>query len=343
MKKITVNLVSESEFTVQGHGVHTAYLETRHILESNPNIQLMVNAKPQKTTDLTHIHTVGLFAMRRLLSRRGGAKIVSAHIVPDSLIGSIIGAKYWTPIFKYYLRWFYNRADVVIAVSPYTKDELVKLGVKRHIEVVPNSIDTSNFINSPERKAKARRQLHLNKDRFIVVGNGQVQPRKRFDTFVEVAKQMPDVQFVWIGGIPFKAAGADFAKLTHIMKHAPENVLVTDVIPLEQARRYMIAGDLMFMPSEQETFGLAIIEGAAAGMPVIVRDIPDYDATFGNLVTRSTDDKFVNQIRRFMVDNDLYARGQQKSAKLAHKYDSATISKKLLKVYQLAIDQKGKK
>ena len=263
MKKITVNLVSESEFTVQGHGVHTAYLETRHILESNPNIQLMVNAKPQKTTDLTHIHTVGLFAMRRLLSRRGGAKIVSAHIVPDSLIGSIIGAKYWTPIFKYYLRWFYNRADVVIAVSPYTKDELVKLGVKRHIEVVPNSIDTSNFINSPERKAKAR--------------------------------------------------------------------------------RYMIAGDLMFMPSEQETFGLAIIEGAAAGMPVIVRDIPDYDATFGNLVTRSTDDKFINQIRRFMVDNDLYARGQQKSAKLAHKYDSATISKKLLKVYQLAIDQKGKK
>ena len=221
MKKLVINLVSESEFTVQGHGVHTAYLEMRHILESQPDVKLLVNDKPKSTTDITHIHTFGFFSLRRLLSHKGGLKVVSAHVVPDSLVGSIVGAKAWIHAFKYYLRWFYNRAHVVIAVSPYTEKELLKLGVKRPIVTIPNSIDTSVYKNSKAKKKCCRKELGLPLDKFIVVGNGQIQPRKRFDTFIEVAKKLPYVQFVWIGGIPFKAAGASYAKLSLMIKHQP--------------------------------------------------------------------------------------------------------------------------
>lgn len=334
MKKLTINLVSESEFTVQGHGVHTAYLEMRHILQSQPDVKLLINAKPSKSTDITHIHTVGFFALRRLLSRKGGIKFVSAHVVPDSLVGSLVGAKIWVHFFKYYLRWFYNRANAVIAVSPYTEKELLKLGVKRPIIVLPNSIDTSMYSNNKTEKRRCRRELGLDQDRFIIIGNGQIQPRKRFDTFVRIARDMPDAQFIWIGGIPFKLAGADYTRLHRQMKNAPDNVLITDVIPLEQARLYMKAGDLMFMPSTQETFGLAIIEGAASGMPVIVRNIHDYDATFGDLVTRCSEDKFDETIRDFMADNDLYEEGQRKSKLLAEKYDSKTIGQRLMGIYR---------
>lgn len=333
MKKLIINLVSESEFTVQGHGVHTAYLEMRHILEANPNVKLLVNEKPNKSTDITHIHTVGTFALRRLLSRKGGLKVVSAHVVPDSVVGSLAGAKVWVHIFKYYLRWFYNRAHIVIAVSPYTEKELLRLGVKRPIVTIPNSIDTSVYKNSKAEKKRCRKELGLPLDKFIVVGNGQIQPRKRFDTFIEVAKKLPYVQFVWIGGIPFKAAGASYAKLSLMIKHAPDNVLITDVIKLDQARLYMKSGDLMLMPSSQETFGLAIIEGAACGMPVIVRNIHDYDATFGDLVIHSNEDDFADLINRYIVDNDLYAEGQQKSKQLAEKYDSQNISQQLMDTY----------
>lgn len=340
MKKLTVNLVSESEFTVQGHGVHTAYLEMRHILESQPDVKLLINNKPARTTNITHIHTVGFFALRRLLSRRGGRRIVSAHIVPDSLVGSLAGAKVWVHFFKYYLRWFYNRANVVIAVSPYTEKELLRLGVKRPIIVLPNSIDTSQYRNSKAEKMRCRRELGLDAEKFIVVGNGQIQPRKRFDTFVKVARELPDVQFIWVGGIPFKAAGADYARLHYQMKNAPANVLITDVIKLDQARLYMKAGDLMFMPSTQETFGLAIIEGAASGMPVIVRNIHDYDATFGDLVTRCSEDKFAETIRDFMADNDLYEEGQRKSKRLAEKYDSKAIGQQLMAIYRQELSDK---
>ena len=333
MKKITVNLVSESEFTVQGHGVHTAYLEMRHILETQPDVKLIVNAKPDKKTDITHIHTFGFFSLRRLLSRKGGVKIVSAHVVPDSLVGSIVGAKIWVHAFKYYLRWFYNRANAVIAVSPYTQKELLRLGVKRPIVTIPNSIDTAQYQNNKVEKKHCRKELGLDPDKFIIVGNGQIQPRKHFDTFIKVAKQLPYVQFIWVGGIPFKAAGADYVKLHNMIKRAPANVLVTDVIPLQQAQLYMKAGDLMFMPSTQETFGLAIIEGAACGMPVIVRDIHDYDATFGDLAIRCNESEFVDTITRYIVDNDLYAEGQRRSKRLAAKYDSKTIGQQLLQLY----------
>lgn len=338
MKKLTINLVSESEFTVQGHGVHTAYLEMRHILEQQPNVNLLVNSEPKAGIDITHIHTVGFFAMKRLLSSKSGRVFISAHIVPDSLVGSLVGARLWVHIFKYYLRWFYNRADVVIAVSPYTEQELLKLGVKRPIVVLPNSIDTKQYRNSDSEKKRCRDELGLDHDKFVVVGNGQVQPRKRFDTFIKVARRLPDVQFIWIGGIPFKAAGADYAKLHHLMKTAPSNVLITDVIPLNQAQLYMKAGDLMFMPSTQETFGLAIIEGAACGMPVIVRNIHDYDATFGNLVIRCSEDKFADTIQRYMIDNNLYADGQRRSRQLANKYDSINIGKKLMQLYMGQLD-----
>lgn len=334
MQRLTVNLVSESEFSVQGHGVHTAYLEMRHLLEKQSGINLLVNAKPLADTDITHIHTIGLFSLLRLLSRRGGKKIVSAHMVPDSLVGSIVGARWWLPLFSRYLCWFYNHADTLIAVSPYTKQVLLKLGIKTPIVVINNSIDTYAYQTSTEQKAKLRRELHLSPNKFIVIGSGQIQPRKRFSTFIQVAATLPKFQFIWVGGIPFKAAGSDYIGLNHLIKHHPKNVLITGVVPQAEARKYTRAADVMFMPSIQETFGLSIVEGAASGLPVVVRDIADYNATFGQDVLRGDEHNFTELIQSLADDQDFYHKYQQKSHHLAQKYDSSRTASKLLAVYR---------
>ena len=72
--------------------------------------------------------------------------------------------------FKYYLRWFYNRANAVIAVSPYTQKELLRLGVKRPIVTIPNSIDTAQYQNNKVEKKHCRKELGLDPDKFIIVG-----------------------------------------------------------------------------------------------------------------------------------------------------------------------------
>ena len=330
-----VNLVSESEFTVQGHGVHTAFVEMKNQLAKQPSVELTVNGDPSEHFDITHIHTVGVFSLRRLNAKNGGKKIVSAHIVPDSLIGSLVGADLWSPAAGKYLKWFYNKADAVIAVSPYTKNQLVEMGVsEKKIRVLENSIDTTKYKTSAKQKREFREMLGFTKDDFVVVGNGQIQPRKKFDTFAKIAESLPEFQFVWVGGIPFKAAGADFSHLSKLMQNPPKNLRVTDVIPLETAGMYMRAADAMFMPSSQETFGLAIIEGAASGLPVLVRDIPDYDATFGNLILRGkTDDDFRETLLRLKTDKNFAKFARASSRKLAAKYDSAAATEKLLALY----------
>ena len=64
-RRIKVNVVSESEFTVKGHGVHTAYVELANALAKRKDIELSINSK-SSFVDIVHVHTVGFFALRRL-------------------------------------------------------------------------------------------------------------------------------------------------------------------------------------------------------------------------------------------------------------------------------------
>ena len=49
------------------------------------------------------------------------------------------------------------------------------------------------------------------------MGAGQVQTRKGVMDFVEVAKKMPDVKFVWAGGFSFGAITDGHEELKKIM------------------------------------------------------------------------------------------------------------------------------
>lgn len=324
--------VSESEFSVQGHGVHTAFVETTNALRRQPDIEVVVNSR--EPADIRHIHTVGMYAWRQLLFGKG-KKIISGHIVPDSLVGSLRLAKGWKGMASWYLKYFYNRADAVIAVSDATRDELQRIGVKRPIHVMYNMVDTRRYQPHPSDKEAARRELGLDTNAFVVVSNGQVQPRKRVDMFVAMAKLLPDVTFVWVGGIPFKAAAANYEKMRRTMKRAPQNVIFTDVVPLEKVKTYLHAADVFVMPSDQETFGLAIVEAAAAGLPVVLRDLHDYDATFRRFAYIADDvQAFDEAIEKLRSDKLVYASYADKARELAATYDSDTIARELVSLYR---------
>ncbi|MGK2896120.1 MAG: glycosyltransferase, partial [Candidatus Saccharimonadales bacterium] len=155
MKKIRVNIVSESEMTVQGHGVHTAYEEMARALEARSDIEVIRNDFDGRVEcDVIHFHTVGLRTFKKLW-QKGPVKVVSAHVVPDSFVGSLVGARFWKPIAASYLKWFYGKADILLAVSVATADELRRLGVKTPIRVLHNSIDIGRY-RKPSEDARTR-------------------------------------------------------------------------------------------------------------------------------------------------------------------------------------------
>lgn len=325
-----VVVVSESAFSVQGHGVHTAFIETVNALRS-AGIDVAVNSFDR--AQVRHIHTVGPYSLAHLLIG-SGRKVVSAHVVPDSFVGSLIGAKHWYRLAAWYLTWFYNRAAVVIAVSDATKKALIDLGVKSPIEVVYNMVDTAAYRSSSEQKQTARSKLGFNETDFIVVGNGQVQPRKRVDSFIELARQLPDTKFVWIGGIPFKHVAADYKKMNQMIADAPKNVTVTGTIPKVEVVAYFKSADVFLLPSEQETFGLAVVEAAASGLPIVLRDINDYNETFREDSILCSEDQFFGVIEKLKNDKDYYLSAQQFAANIATRFDSKTIIKQLLEIYR---------
>ena len=329
---LKIAIISESDFTVQGHGVHTAFVETVNGLKQRDDIVVTTNT--WSSADIRHIHTVGPYSFAQLLFGRG-KKIVSAHVVPESFVGSLAGARYWLPLARWYLRWFYNRAAMVIAVSDATKQQLQAMGVSKPIEVIYNMIDGSKYAADAATKSQVRAKLGYKEDDWIVVSSGQVQPRKRIDTFVAIAKLCPDMKFIWIGGIPFKNAAADFQGMKNIISAAPKNVHFTGVMSLDDVRQFYWAADVFVSTSDQETFGLSIIEAAASGLPVVLRDIHDYDSTFRvDATTCSSDDEFAAAVRNLRSDRQLYARKQTAARRIAERFDSETISKNLVSLYE---------
>ena len=334
-KKLIVDMISESEFTVQGHGVHTAYKEITDALQKRKDIDIKVNSK--RPADIIHIQTMGLYSFRHLI-RRGGKKVVSAHIVPDSFIGSIKGAKYWKPLSRMWLKFFYKKADLVLACSGMVADELINDMNVPKTKVLYNTIDMSRYKHSAAEKKLARKKLGLSDNDFVVMGNGQVQPRKRLDILIKAAKKMPDVKFFWVGGIPFKNLGADYHAMQNMINSAPDNLTVTGVIPLEAVKDYYVAADVFVLPAMQENHPMCVLEAAGAGLSIILREIPQYDDTFkGDAVMAKTDDEFLDLIDLLRKDKKAYSKACLGAEKIAKRFDSSAGAERLVEFYRSLI------
>jgi 1,2-diacylglycerol-3-alpha-glucose alpha-1,2-galactosyltransferase len=337
VKKIRVNMVSESDISVQGHGVHTAYAEIASALEKREDVTLIRGDFGNQTDcDVVHLHTIGTQTWRKLL-QPGPAKVVSAHVVPASLVGSIILARYWLFLASWYMRWFYNRADKVLAVSGAVADTLHNdLGVSREkIEIFYNTIDMQRYVTTVDEKKAARKRLGFKATDFIVLGNGQVQPRKRLDVFVAMANAQPDIQFVWVGGIPFKHLGADYANMQRLMTSAPKNLKITGVIPHDEVSDYLAVADVFCLPAEQENHPMCVLEAASANLPIVLRDIPEYNDTFrGDVIMCLSVDDFIAAIVKLRTDNVFYNKQQQKTKRIADRFDSNVAAERLVKLYR---------
>ncbi len=330
-------MVSESDISVQGHGVHTAYTEmARGLGKYAPTIEVVRGEfGRQIACDIIHLHTVGSHAFRKLL-QKGPKKVVSAHVVPDSFVGSLVGASLWKPIATWYLRWFYNRADLLLAVSEHTADELRAMGVKTRIEVLHNCVDTDYYKKPSSSRAPSmlRQELGIPPDTKVVIGAGQVQPRKRVDLFVEAAAKLPDVAFVWVGGVPFGHFAAEHAEMKSLMSTQLSNLHFTGTVPLETMKDYYHMADIFWLPSMQETFGLVVVEAAAAGLPIVLRESEDYAETFGDDAEYGSDDTFVEIIRTLCDDPKHYHLLQKRAERIAERFDSRQVVARLVSYYQ---------
>ncbi|OGL21786.1 hypothetical protein A2707_00320 [Candidatus Saccharibacteria bacterium RIFCSPHIGHO2_01_FULL_45_15] len=333
---IRVNIVSESDIWVKGHGVHTAYDEMATALEARDDVTVIRGEFDQQIDcDIIHFHTIGSRTFLKLF-QRGPKKVITAHIIPQSYIGSLVLAKYWSFAASWYMSLYYRRGDKVLAVSQTVAKTLhEKLHVPSDkIEVMYNTIDMKQYAPNELSKQAARKVLNLREDSFIVYGNGQVQPRKRIDIFIKMARELPDVLFVWVGGIPFKQLAADYSSMQKMLNDVPSNLLCVGIVPHENVINYLHAADVFCLPAEQENHPMSVLEAAGAGLPIIVRDIPEYNDSFGDNVLRCHDDMFVDAVVRLRDDAAAYQEWQGHAAVIAERFDSTAAAKQYVDLYR---------
>jgi 1,2-diacylglycerol-3-alpha-glucose alpha-1,2-galactosyltransferase len=331
MQRVVV--FSESSFTIGGHGVHTAFVECRHIVDQMPGVQ-RVDLCDLKPTDILHVHSAGPAALA-LLHYHTGPKVITAHITTESFIGSVANAQFLQIPIERYLKTFYMHADLVLAVSTYMLDYLRDIRVPR-IRLVPNTVDTEALSRLRKNQFDLRERLGLKHNRPVILSCGQIQPRKGVDEFIHTANVMPDADFVWVGGFLFGALSADRTRLRHLIASAPDNVIFTGQKPRASVLEYYATADIFVSFSYQETFGLSILEAAAMGLPLVLRNLPLYRSTFDQAYIAVVDDDYRTSMTELIHDKRKRAAYGSAARVIARRYNSSICGAELLDAYSEA-------
>lgn len=310
--KIRINMLSKAD-SVPGQGVGSAYLEQVNLVKQCDKFEVEINS-PKSNFDIYHIHSVNFRYFLRMNKKH--ANIVYVHFIPKENEGSI---SLWKPIqkiFDWYVVKLYKKADELIVVNPYFISPLMELGIdKSHITYIPNYVSSENFYPLGKGKAIAIRQKYdIPLDKFVVLGCGQIQTRKGFDDFVEVAKNNPDILFVWAGGFSFGRITHGYKKYKKILANPPANLKVLGIISRDKMNDIYNMSDMFFMPSFKELFPMTILEVANVNKPILLRDLSLYEPIlFDNYLKGKNVEDFSNLILKLKDDKEFYEEWSLKS------------------------------
>ncbi len=326
-----VHVVSETEFVMKGQGVHTAFVDAVELLREKRDIQVVVNNEGRG--DVFHSHTYGPYYFWQGRGYRG-RRVFTAHVIPDSIKGSLPYWRLWMPAVKWFLKKVYSYADVVVAISPMVEQAIRDTGAKTRIVNIGNPVPLARWKRTEENRRRGRALLGVSEDEFVVLGVGQVQHRKGVKTFFDVAEKTPEAKFVWAGGRPFGLLTDGVGELDHKIATAPANVHFAGMFELEDMPAVYAAADMLLFPSTQENCPLAPLEAAACGMPVIYRALPEYEQLYHYPYLKAADSaEFAELTKRLMQDMEFYAEGLKISEKLVGQFERNAIRAALVNLY----------
>jgi glycosyltransferase involved in cell wall biosynthesis len=146
--------------------------------------------------------------------------------------------------------------------------------------VAPNGVDMESYENMPDPQ-EARRQLNL-KDGLTVGFTGHIYPGRGADLLFELAKGMPQVNFLWVGGTPELV---EFWR-GRLNEENILNVTMTGFVQHNRVPLYQSAAEILLMPYSRTIEAssgqdiaevinpMKMFEYMAAGRAIITADLP---------------------------------------------------------------------
>lgn len=218
--------------------------------------------------DLLHVHyaiphSVSALLARQMLAARGRRLpfVTTLHGTDITLVGL---DRSYLPITRYAIQ----ESDGVTSISEYLKEKTLQdFGVKRDIEVVTNFVNCDVYTPIKDEATRSAARLRLAApNEAILMHLSNFRPVKRVvdvvRVFAQVARQVP-AQLLLVGDGPDRSAAEWLAHDLGIQAR------VHFMGKLEQVHELLPLADLMLMPSELESFGLAALEAMACKVPSV--------------------------------------------------------------------------
>mgnify|MGYP006274504221 CR=1 FL=1 len=272
---------------------------------------------PDLDVDLLHLNNMGprsLLAAKRAQAA-GVPVLIHTHQTAEDFEGSFALSDWLAKPLRPYLEYAYEQGDHLVCPSAYNK-RTIRTYTDTPATVISNGYDPAKI-----EGFESLRETYL--DRYdlsppVVFNVGHVIPRKGLETFVETARRLPELDFVWFGFLNPTGGTLDrvlrSSETTRLVESAPENVTFTGYI--EDIRGAFAAGDIFFFPTHNENEGMALLEAMAAGAAPVVRDIPTFEWLEDGTDCLKADADFVPAIEELLADSrreEIGARARERS------------------------------
>jgi phosphatidylinositol alpha-1,6-mannosyltransferase len=186
------------------------------------------------------------------------------------------GIEVWDKLF-FVKKWCLRKADIILAVSNYTKNQLVlrnKIPPSR-IKLFPNTIDP--FFHIPQQFGKPAYLLErygLKEDQKLILTLSRLSSSEQYKGYDKVIAALPAILKEIENAVYILAGRYDETekkRITELLKlyKVSEKVILTGYIDdVEITDHYRLA-DVFIMPSRKEGFGIVFLEALACGTSVI--------------------------------------------------------------------------
>ena len=223
---------------------------------------------------------------------------------------------------RYFRNLFLGKSDLILCVSSYIKDLLVKLGIdKERIYSVGSGINLEAIESiGPQEKI------------YDACFLGDIIPRKGISDLViswkAVTNENPNRKLVIIG----TGSEAYSRKIERLIKelNLQNNIIMPGFVTGEEKYKLLKKSRIFIFPSYSESFSIAVCEAMACGLPVIAYNLPAYKEHYGNdiMYVKKRDIKdLVSTTLTLLKNDDLQRRMMLRGIKRARQYSWEKIAK----------------
>jgi len=297
----------------------------------------MAEVAESEDLDLLHVHYAiphsisAILARESLKPHRRLPVITTLHGTDITLVGA---DRSYLPITRYGIA----QSDGVTAVSHYLKQSTAETFQFEHIAVIPNFICATDYSRKP--REELRGELSPRGEPLLVhVSN--FRPVKRPVDCVEILARVRergvDARLVMVGD------GSERSRAEHRARCLGVERQCSFVGKQPRIVDYLSVSDVLLLPSEQESFGLAALEALACEVPVIasrVGGIPEVvdDGVTGCLAEVGDLERMSEEAARLLTDERLRREmGRRARASALSRYGTDLVIPQYIDFYERVI------